>query len=127
MEVRVFREEDLKQVNSWLNLRGIGPIAYSILSGTGFIVNEVACGFLYTTDSALSILDFYITNPLADRGERKDALDEITGLLLKAAKLRGAKVVMAGSSEKTIIDRCQRFGFAPLGNQQAFIMEIKDE
>lgn len=122
--MRAFQAEDLNEINGWLVERGINPVPLSILPETGFLVVNVACGFLYSTDSKLCLLDFYISNPKIPREKRKEALDEITEALLKEAKKKGFEIAQAASSEETIKDRCKRFNFLPLGSQDAFLLRL---
>ena len=124
MEVRVFREEDIDEVNDWFEDRGEAGIALPVLSRTGLIVPGVACGFLYATDSRICFLDFYITNPLAAKGLRHGALKEITRQLLETAKERGYLLVMGASSHKVIQGLCEQFGFTHQGSQEVYTMEI---
>lgn len=124
MEIRVFREEDIDEVNDWLDDRGQAGISNLVLSRTGYIAPGVACGFLYATDSRICFLDFYISNPLAAREARHEALDEITRCLIETAKSRGYLIIMGASSHKTIQERCVRFGFNPQGPQELYTMEI---
>lgn len=124
MEVVVFKEEDIDEINDWLDDRGQAGISGLVLSRTGFIVPGVACGFLYATDSRICFLDFYISNPLADRQKRSEALDAITVKLIETAKEREYLIIMGASSYNTIQERCEKFGFKSQGAQELYTMEI---
>lgn len=124
MEIRVFRDEDIDEINGWMESRAAGRIPSEFLSRTGYIAPDVACGFLYATDSRICFLDFYISNPKIPAEKRSEALDKITISLIKTAKERKYKLIMGASSHKGIIDRCIRFGFKHQCEQSLHTMEI---
>lgn len=125
MEVRVFTEEDIDEINDWFDDRNEAGISARVLSRTGLIAPGVACGFLFATDSRICFLDFYISNPLAPKEERAAAFDEITRRLIEVAKERDYSLIFGASSHKSIQERCVKFGFTHQGSQEVYTMEIK--
>lgn len=124
MDVRVFREEDIDEINDWFDDRGEAGISTRVLSRTGLISPGVACGFLFATDSRVCFLDFYISNPHAPKAARNEAFDEITRQLIATAKERDYLLIFGASSHKSIQERCLKFGFTHQGSQEVYTMEI---
>lgn len=85
------------------------------LPKVGFISPGVAAGFLYQTDSCVAIIDGYISNPVLNRADRDEALDEVTQALLNKAKELGFTHVKCETKLTSIGARAERHGFVPLG------------
>lgn len=96
----------------------------SLFPVTGFIVEKVAAGFLYITDSSVSIIDCYISNPKADLKSRSNALDAITRALITCAKEYDTKVLKCDTQLEAIKSRAVKHGFKPVGSFDAFAMEL---
>lgn len=125
MDARVFRDEDIDEINDWFEERNEAGISLDVLSRTGLIVPGVACGFLYATDSRICFLDFYVSNPNIPYEYRQKAMDIITEKHLATATERKYRFIFAGSDKSGIIDRCKRLGFTSQGSQEFFTMELK--
>jgi hypothetical protein len=106
--MRPFVASDLQEVNAWCAAHGRDPLPAERLPPTGAIVPGVACGFLYRTDSAVALLEAFITNPAATLRRRSAAVDEITLALL--AQARGS-YVMAICTAGGTARRAPRHGF----------------
>lgn len=126
--VRRFRVDrtvdDFKQICRWLALRGLPQYPRSIFPKIGFIVDDIAVGFLYLTDSSVGIIDCYISNPESNKHERDVALDRITEELLETASISHCTIVKCDSKIEAINKRALKFGFRPSGSHESFSLEV---
>lgn len=115
--VRMFQEADYPQVSDWLMERGITSIPYHCLSSTGVMIEDVACGFLYFTNSSMGYLDHFITNPKADKIKRRQALELIAQELITLSEKYGVKLLMAGTNYDLIEKIALKNKFKIIGRQ----------
>lgn len=94
------------------------------LPHTGFIVENIACGFLVLTNNSCGILDFYLSNPTADKFERDETLREITTELMDSAGEFGVKMIMFNTQHKSIEKLGLEKGFKADGLFSCFSKEI---
>jgi hypothetical protein len=108
---------DLGEINSWYQERGLTALDAELLPKTGYIVPQIAVGFLYMTDSNMALLEGYITNPRASKRACITAIDSITSALLQAANELGVKHVLAFCDSHGIKRIAQRrHGMSEVGN-----------
>ncbi len=120
-----FELSDLGEINSWYQERGLTALGAEFLPKTGYIVSQVAAGFLYTTDSNLALLEGYITNPRASKRVCITAIDSITTALLRTAKELGVKHILAFCDSHGIKRIAQRrHGMSEVGNFSLVTREI---
>lgn len=96
----------------------------SLFPRTGYIVDGVAAGFVYFTDSAVAIIDCYISNPASDPDARSDALDAITRALLATAKFHKCSLVKCDTHLEAIKRRAVAHGFKAGAQYVSFSMRI---
>lgn len=111
----VHNDADRATLNAWYQAHGYGPLRSGELPATGFLVEGVAAGFLYRTDSDTVILEGFITNPEATSEERYHALLQVHTALLTAAKQSGARRLVALTADDSLKKRAQDQGFTSLG------------
>lgn len=121
---RQYDKKDYESVCDWMNSRGLDPIPESVLPEVGSIVEGIACGFLYQTDSKMAIIEHYITNPFADKAMRRQSMQLVTAHLLKQARDLGFKYIIAASDHKSICKLAKDNGFKLVGIQHAFLKEL---
>lgn len=90
----------------------------------GFIISGICAGFLYLTDSKLGIIDCYISNPEVSSYVRDKFLNDLTGEIIKCAKLNGYKALMATSNISAVKKRSEQHGFIYRGNTSVYLKEI---
>jgi hypothetical protein len=122
--MRLFHRPDYETISEWYKERNLPPPSESSLPATGFIVPEVAAGFLTTTDSDICFLDGYISNPKSDKTERDYALDDITDALLAIANGMGFKHVLVMTRNQSIEERARYWGFSLIGMHKLMHREI---
>lgn len=76
-----------------------------------FRSHPTAAGFIRMCESALAIIDSFITDPFANPDVRYQVMDHLLDRTLKECKLKGFKKVMALSQDKNTIYRAERHGF----------------
>lgn len=96
----------------------------AFLPNMGYIVDGVAAGFLYFTDSKIAIIDNFISNKQSSRQDRDKALDEIVEALLASARTGGAKLVKCDTDIDAIKKRAVKMGFNTVGIYTSFARMI---
>lgn len=117
--------DDLVQVKKWHEDRGINCPDLSYFPPTGFIIDDIAAGFILYTDSGIALIDGYISNPNCKKSEREKALNLITRALIESAKKKGCNVIKCDTKLDCIKIRATKHGFKSLGVYESFAMEIK--
>lgn len=103
MIARRFMFDDLATINEWHVSREQLPTTREMLPVVGCIVDGVACGFVYRTDSAIGFLDGFVTNPAASAEARQQGL---------AAVMRAIEAECRDSGTRVIIGQCEDYAFA---------------
>ena len=124
VKARMFYPMDYVQVERWGYNRDVKAPPLALLPSTGFIVDDVACGFVYLTNSAIGILEGFIANPDADKNDRSEALDSITLKLMELAEINGCKVLKCETKLDAIVNRAKDFGFKELVGFKTLIKEL---
>lgn len=120
----MFKPEDYSQLTGWFKHREMNVPPLEMLSNVGYIMDNVAAGFIYTTNSNMAIIDCYITNPMSDEKIRDMALDWITIHLSSYAKNCGFKVIKCDTKLKKVIDRAKNHGFKEIGQFTSLVKDI---
>lgn len=111
-------------IKDWCYLRDVkAPPEWSV-PPNGFIVPHVACGFLICYDNNCGSLDFYMSNPVADKDLRCESLDKITSGLVAFAKAKDIKFLFCNTNIKAISDRANKLGFTMTGERTHFVKEL---
>lgn len=124
-EVRVFRGEDKGMLDSWWEAHNLPLIPLSSLPATGYMVQGVAAGFLYLTNSDVAFIENYISNPKAIYVERQAALDAVTARLIECAMQNGYNYLVALTQSQAIYERALRFGFSNAGAYQTMNKDLR--
>lgn len=111
--MRRYERSDFEMIKDW------SGVPLNILPKTGFIVPNVAVGFLVATDTNYCFLEPFIGNPKVDKEERDVAIFTIIDELLAEAKRLGYDLVFGVLSHPKMIERGMNRGFVKIiGNQQ---------
>lgn len=122
--VRKYEDSDILQIDDWCKARNLPMINPSLLPDTGYVVDGIAAGFLYLTNSKVGLLDSYISNPESAGSDRNIALDQITEKLLEIARINKLKLVICSTDYNTIKTRAKSFGFRSCGMHESFTLEL---
>lgn len=124
MLVRRVLDLDFDEIAKWFEARKMPMPDRSLFPKVGFIVDNVAAGFIYFTDSRVAIIDCYISNPKSDKKVRDEALRGITGALVTIGKSHNTRLLKCDTQLDAIKIRAEQTGFKRIGSFDAFIMEI---
>jgi hypothetical protein len=122
--MRLFEDGDLETINGWYAAHGEPPVARETLPTTGFIVEGVAVGFFYRTDSALALVHHVVTNPAAGLRERYRAVHEIIRACQELAKALGLRGLLTWSSAGSIVRAARRAGGREVGQVTLVVQEV---
>ena len=120
--VRLYTEQDHSEVSKWWSAHNMPAIPKMALPKVGFMVQGVAAGFLYQTDSSVAFIENFISNPESDWATRQTALDDITNSILRYAISHGFKQVVALTTSQAIYERACPMGFTPQGAFQVLTL-----
>lgn len=104
-------EEDYEEINGWYKGHNLDPLDNDLFPLTGIIVPGIAAGFLIRTDCAVAFLEGFVTNPLADKENRRIAIDKIAEHLIEDGKDKGVRTFMALTEHPSIVGLCEKYGF----------------
>lgn len=124
VKIRKFKPEDYGQLASWAADRDVSLPPLDALSTIGLIVDDVAAGFLYFTNSSIALLEGFIANPKTDKNDRDSAVNWITLNLIELAKSNGVKILKCDTKIETVINRAYNFGFEDKGTARVLIKEL---
>ena len=108
--MRAFRIDDLKMINAWYAARGWPEVGPAQARMKGFLVDDVAAGFLMQTDAGVAYLENMISNPQASARDVSVAIDAITKALFALAADNGFEHVAAFTQMPSIRTRAKRLG-----------------
>ncbi len=97
------------------------------LPDIGFIVDETACGFLYTTNSKLFFIEWVFANPQKDKELRTKALDQLFMLLQEKAHAMGAQAVLSASAIPAYSEVLERNRFKMTDNGISHYVKLLEE
>jgi len=119
-------ESDHGEIAGWQILRhGLPPPDPKSFPKIGLIEPNLACGFLYRTDSDLAMAEGMYTNPEAPLHLRVEAMDRIIDGLLFMAKELGFHRVVATCRRNSMAQRTARHGFRGLGTYRMVVKELR--
>ena len=124
MQVRDFRDSDLKQLNHWLGKHKQAAIAQDAIPVLSFIVPGIAIASIRLVEGNVGLVDNMVTNPYASCNARHRALEALySHIKLKTEQLE-LKRLYGLSSDAGALSRAIRQGFKPV--QLACLVYAKD-
>lgn len=124
MDVVAYTYKYKPMLDHWWKLHNLPTIPKASLPNCGYLVQGLAAGFLYQTDSDVAFIENFISNPKAPWNQRGAALDAVTQSLVEFAKSTGIRHLMALTTSQAIYERAVRFGFKPQGAFQVLNLTI---
>lgn len=126
MQVRkIDLEKDLPEISVWWVEQNWTPIPKSLLPKTGFIIDNYAAGFLYTTDSDFGVMEWIIANPNTKKEIRREALDLLIKALLEEADNKNIKAIFTSAEHKGLIERYKKHGFKITDRNMTNLVRLK--
>lgn len=104
------------QMCSWYYAHNIQPMSIEFYPAKGFIIENIAAGFLYQTDSNVVFAENFITNPLESPEKRFNALELISKYILEYVESIKPKKIIVSSKERSMIERAKRLEFKEIDN-----------
>jgi hypothetical protein len=96
----------------WLSFYDMEPIEAAHLPPTGFVVEGLAMGFLYKSDSKAAQIETLISNGYAPREARDAATDLVVEAIIAEARASGFLVLLGITSLDAVVQRALKHGFA---------------
>jgi len=124
MKSRRYTELDYMEMCKWWEKRGLPAPSKEYLPKIGYLVEDMAAGFLYQTDGNIGLLDMYITNSEQEPNQRVDSLRAITTSLLGYAKQIGIKAIKFDTKFDVIKILATENGFIYTGEHSSYFKEI---
>ena len=124
VELRRIRGGDYDTLASWYTGRGFALPDAEDLPQIGFIVEDLAAGFLFCTDSTIAFADLFVSNPAAAPVLRARAVEAIVERLTEEAKACGFKYVAGACSSPGTKKLCLRRGFSSTGSYELLLKEV---
>jgi hypothetical protein len=118
LTVRALQESDWETLQEWWKWwrwpemdRGLLP-----LNGLGGLMVckqdiPIAAGFLYLTNSNVTILDWIISNPKYKENDRKAALTLLIDSFEEVTKVNGYNIIFSFTRNKNLIDIHKNLGY----------------
>lgn len=116
MECRYFAESDYDNIVKWWKFWRFPAPSLEMLSSIGIIVSlddvDIACGWLYTTNSAMCHVEFIVSNPdVKDRDIREEAILGLINELCISSKELGYKFAYTTLVNKNLQNKFKDCGF----------------
>jgi hypothetical protein len=128
LEIRPYTPADYPQIRAIWAARGFQELPPAALPLRGRIAcigdRLIAFGFLYTSDSAISWLEWITTNPAHTPDARNNALDLIINSLLDAARQAGAALVFTSLADRGLMRRYQAHGFQQTDTEMTNFIKV---
>jgi hypothetical protein len=102
---------DYEMILSWWKGHNFAELPAQMLPRTGFIADNAACGFLYSTDSGIAWMEWITTNPEASKSRKKEALGAVVNALVNEAGRLGFKVIFTSVENEKLISGYKKHGF----------------
>lgn len=112
MEVRKFTDEDRPVVDEWCKAHGMPLFPPGWLPPAGYIVEGVACAFLYLTyGSDVAFLENVISNPDTTKEQRKEACKLISSAAEMACKFEGYRYIVGLTAIPSLAKTSEEHGY----------------
>src|SRR5262249_7948099 len=107
---RYVPEHHYESFRQWHAGRVQNAVDPASLPQVGFVVPDLAMGFLYQTDSKLCLIEALVANPAAPKEQRSRALDRVLESLIDEARRLGFRVLQGQTALSAVVDRVRRLG-----------------
>ena len=116
MDIRSFNfDKDYLDACAWWTKQDWPILQKDLLSDTGFIAHDddtkYAVAWVYSTNSSIYILDWYVGNPDVDYKKRKEGLELIVDAAADFAKESGAKQLLTMTNNKRLSEKLKDMKF----------------
>lgn len=122
--MRKYVHADYEHIVNWFTLRHMPVPAQYELPYVGYIEDGLAAGFLITSDTPTAVLDFFISNPVANKKLRQEAIFQIAKALMEEAKIQKYQRVLCRTKIESIKSAAKDLNFTDLGEFSTYMREI---
>lgn len=113
-------DQHYNAICEWWYAEDFAPIPLNHLPENGIVIysgDKMACAaWIYRTDSAFCILDWYIANPEIRKKERSDCLDLLISVSKEYIKKLGHLTIFTMSKHSALVSRLEKHGFLVSAN-----------
>jgi hypothetical protein len=95
----------------WTRHYEMTPLPVQFLPQSGFVVEGVAMGFMYRTDSKLALIENLAANPKLPRDTVTAGLDAVVSAIADEGRALGFEVLIGYTNVNAVIQRALRHGF----------------
>lgn len=108
-------EKHYKEIVKWWKYHNFSVMPLHALSDIGIVLcyngDMVCASWLYTTNSSISWLEFYVSNPEIGKEIRNECLERMIDMMIVTAKHLGFKSVFSSIKVPKLIERLEARGF----------------
>ena len=98
-------EEHRPQLEHWYSQWNIPTYSLELLSDTGLIIPNIACMFIYETNSPMVLFENLVSNKDISSYQRDKAIKYLVNCGKQYVKDRGYKTIMLTTNNLSILDR----------------------
>ena len=129
MNIREFHFlNDYHDIYDWWKSWKWEPVSPKFLPPTGLMVEnigkKICCCFIFRTDSAWCIIDYFIMNPKVNKSERNGCIDFLIKEALKKAKNMGYEIASTMTSNNNLLSKLKKSGYEEFSKLTKMIIEI---
>ncbi len=95
----------------WTRWYELTPLPIQFLPQSGFVVEGVAMGFMYRTDSKMALIENLAANPVLPRETVTQGLDRVVEAIAAEGRALGFEVLIGYTNVGAVIARALRHGF----------------
>lgn len=111
----VIKDDYSNTLTKWWESWGWNPPPYDMLPSNGFIISkngvDICAGFIYSTDSKASWLEYIVSNKEYKDSDRASAIEMLINCLSAKAKEMGFKYIYTSLKNKPLIKKYENCGF----------------
>ena len=122
--MEIYGLEHYPMIAKWMEGRDMQLAPKSFLPRTGFVVKDVACGFILCTGTGVCFFEYFYTNPEKSPIERGRAIEKISKELIYAAKEMGIKNIVTRVDKNGYKRMAKRLGFKEVGEFTSLVKEL---
>lgn len=108
---RYLPERHYETLCKWLHFYDAEPIEPDFLPPTGFVVEGLAMGFLYRSDTKMAQIETLVANVYAPVEERDMATDLVVTALIEEARAAGFRTLVGTTKLDAVVKRALKHGF----------------
>lgn len=125
MNLRQYNTSDYSLLEQWWKDHDHQVVPENMLSSLGFVVEKdntaVMCGFVYLTNSKISILEFIVSSPELNKEENNTAINLLISGVEKYTKTKGYEYCMMFLQRPKLKERFADRGYIKI-NENVDIM-----